>query len=336
MLRISRAISVVDSHTAGEPTRIIIGGIPHIKGKTMAEKKRYFEENLSHIRKMMMWEPRGHGDMFGAVLTEPTTEEADIGVLFMDTEASLNMCGHGSIGVTSVLIKLNMVEVKEPITEITLDTPAGLVKAWGRVENGELKEVTIENVPAFFYGSTEIELPKVGKVHVDVSFGGNFFGVIDSQELGIELKMENIPKLIPIAMEARKLINQNIKVQHPLLPHISRVELVEITGKADKPEATMKNVVIFGKSSVDRSPCGTGTCARMAELHHLGRLKLNEDFYHESIIGTVFKGRLVRETSVGKFKAVVPQITSRAFITGLNTWIKEVEDETGYGFLIPR
>jgi len=335
-LKIARAISVVDSHTAGEPTRVIIGGIPHIKGKTMAEKKRYFEEKLSHIRKMLMWEPRGHGDMFGAVLTEPTTTEADIGVLFMDTEASLNMCGHGSIGVTSILIKLNMVEVKEPITEITLDTPAGLVKAWGRVEEGELKEVTIENVPAFFYDSVEIDLPNIGRVHVDISFGGNFFGVIDSKELGIELKMENIPKLIPIGMEARKLINQRIRVQHPILPHIDRVELVEITGAADTPEATMKNVVIFVKSSVDRSPCGTGTCARMAELYHLGKLKLNEDFYHESIIGTVFKGRLVRKTKVGNIEAVIPQITGKAYITGLNTWIKEVEDETDYGFLIPR
>lgn len=330
-----RGIHAVDSHTMGEPTRIIVGGVPKIPGKTMAEKKMYLEKHMDNIRTAVMLEPRGHNDMFGSIITAPVNEEADFGIIFMDGGGYLNMCGHGSIGAVTVAIETGMVEAIEPITEVTMDTPAGLIKAKAKVERGKVKEVSIVNVPSFHYmKDVKINVPNVGKVTLDISFGGSFFAIVDAQQLGVEVKPKNTQKLIDLGLIIRKIINDTIKVQHPILKHINRVDLVEIFDKPANKEADLKNVVVFGQGQIDRSPCGTGTSAKLATLYSKGKLKIGEYFVYESILGTIFKGRILGTTKVQNYEAVIPEITGSAYLTGFSHFVIDPEDPVKYGFVL--
>ena len=330
-----KSIHTIDSHTMGEPTRIVTGGIPVIAGKTMAEKKAYLEQHLDHIRTAIMHEPRGHADMFGSIITQPTNEEADLGIIFMDAGGYLNMCGHGSIGACTVAVETGMVKVTEPFTHITLEAPAGLVKGRVKVENGKALESTITNVPSFLYKrDLEIDVPEIGNLTIDISFGGSFFILVKSSELGIDICPQNTQKLSEIGMKIRDYVNENIEIQHPTLAHINSADLVEIYGPAKSPEATMQNVVVFGDGQVDRSPCGTGTSAKVATLYAKGQLKLNEEFVYESITGTMFKAKAISETKVGDFAAVIPEITGSAYITGFNHFVIDPSDPLKYGFTL--
>lgn len=332
---VTRSIHAVDSHTMGEPTRIIVGGIPNIPGKTMAEKKQYLVENLDHIRTATMLEPRGHNDMFGSIITQPCNEEADFGIIFMDGGGYLNMCGHGSIGAVTVAIETGMVPSVEPYTNVVMDTPAGIVKAKAKVENGKVREVSIINVPAFLYKKdVEIEMPEIGKVTFDISFGGSFFAIVDAKQLGLKVEPKNTQKLTEIGLKMRDIINETVEIQHPTLNHIKTVDLVEIYDEPTHPEANYKNVVIFGQGQVDRSPCGTGTSAKLATLYSKGHLKEDELFVYESILGTLFKGRIVGKDSVDKYDAIIPEITGAAYITGFNHFVIDPEDPVKYGFIL--
>ncbi|TCO74749.1 proline racemase [Marinisporobacter balticus] len=332
-MKFDRSIHVIDSHTMGEPTRIIVGGVPMIPGKTMPEKKAYLEQKLDHIRTACMLEPRGHNDMFGSVLTQPASDEADLGIIFMDGGGYLNMCGHGTIGAATVAVETGMVEVTEPITKITLEAPAGLVKAAVKVENGKAKEVSVENVPAFLYKEDiEIQVPEIGKVTLDISFGGSFFAIVNAKQLGVAVEPKNVNKLTELGLMIRDIINKEIEIQHPTEAHIKTVDLVEIYDESEDPEANFKNVVIFGQGQVDRSPCGTGTSAKLATLFAKGKIKENEPFVYASIIGTKFKGRVLRTTKVADFDAIIPEITGSAYITGFNQLVIDPEDPVKYGF----
>lgn len=334
-MRFIKSLHAVDSHTMGEPTRVVIGGVPKIPGNSMSEKKEYLEKNMDNIRTAIMHEPRGHNDMFGSIITQPVNPEADLGIIFMDGGGYLNMCGHGSIGAATVAVETGMVEVKEPYTQIKLEAPAGLITANVRVENGKAREVSIINVPAFLYKKdVQVDLPDVGTVTFDISFGGSFFAIIKATELGVEIDPKNVNILTERAMKLLNIINDTIKVQHPTLSHIKTVDLVEVYGPAKTPGATLQNVVIFGAGQVDRSPCGTGTSAKMATLYAKGELKINEPFIYESIIGTRFKGRILEETKVGDFPAVIPEITGSAYITGFNHFVIDEDDPVKYGFLL--
>ncbi|QCX34743.1 proline racemase [Caloramator sp. E03] len=334
-MRAIRTINAVDSHTMGEPTRIVVGGVPVIPGDTMPEKKAYLEKNLDHIRTAIMHEPRGHKDMFGSIITQPTNKEADLGIIFMDGGGYLNMCGHGSIGALTVAVELGMVEVKEPFTEVVLEAPAGLVKGKVKVEDGKAKEVSIVNVPSFLYKhDVEVDVPEVGKLTIDISFGGSFFALVKSSDLGIDICPENAQKLCDVGMKILKAVNEQVKVEHPTLKHIKSVDLVEIYGPAKNPKANLQNVVVFGQGQVDRSPCGTGTSAKIATLYAKGELKMNEEFVYESITGTMFKGKVVGETKVGDYNAIIPEITGSAYITGFNQFIIDPEDPLKYGFTL--
>lgn len=334
-MKFSKSIHAVDSHTMGEPTRVVIGGIPSIPGKTMPEKKAYLEEYLDYVRTAIMHEPRGHNDMFGSILTQPTTDEADIGIIFMDGGGYLNMCGHGSIGATTVAVETGMVPMIEPVTELTLEAPAGLIKAKATVGNGKVKEVSIVNVPAFLYKrDVEIEVPEIGKVILDISFGGSFFAIVSAKQLGLKVVPENASKLKDIGLIIRDIVNERVQIQHPTLSHIKIVDLVEIYDEPTHPEATYKNVVVFGEGQVDRSPCGTGTSAKMATLVAKGKLKEGELFVYESILGTLFKGKVLGKTKVGDFDAVIPQITGSAYITGFNHFVIDEDDPVKHGFIL--
>jgi len=329
------SFKTIDTHTMGEPTRIITEGLPFIPGNNMMDKKNYLVEHFDYIRTMTMHEPRGHGDMFGAILMEPTKKEADIGVIFMDSGGYLNMCGHGSIGVSTILVDEGYVKVEEPITNITLDTPAGLVRAKVEVENKKAKGVSIENVPAFLYKENiKIEISELGQVPVDISFGGSFFALVDSKYLNLKISLENIDEIIKLALIIREKINNKVKVIHPNIPDINKVDLVEIYGKPTNSIADLKNVVIFGAGQFDRSPCGTGTSAKLAYLHGKNKLKKNEYFVHESITGTMFKGRILEEVKIGKYNGIIPEIKGRAFIIGYSHLIAQEEDPFKHGLII--
>jgi proline racemase len=334
-VRFSQVISTVDTHTAGEPTRIVVSGIPKIRGRTMGEKIEYLRNEFDFIRTAIMREPRGHNDMFGAIITEPTTPDADLGVIFTHCGGYLTGCGHGSIGVATAAVELGWVKAAEPLTTVLLDTPSGLVKANVHVQNGRVKGVTIRNVPSFLYKpDVQLSVPSLGDVKLDISFGGNFFALVDANQLGIKVDSANTERLIDMGIKIKNAVNEKVKVIHPLLEYINTVGLVELYGESTHPEAHSKNIAVFGVGQADRSPCGTGTSARMAELHAKGKLRLNEEFVYESIVGTIFWGRLIEETRVGSFQAVVPEITGNAYITGLNQLVLDPDDPLKHGFLL--
>lgn len=329
--------AAVDTHTAGEPTRVVVAGVPFLGGATMAEKRRQLQEEYDFIRTTLMHEPRGHADMFGAILTAPRHPEADLGVIFMDTEGYLAMCGHGSLGVVTVALETGLVPRQEPETEVVIDTPAGLIRARARVENGHIRQIAVQNVPAFLYlADVELRLPFADSVRVDIAFGGNFFALVAVERLGLEVQLTHLPDLIRWGMAIRSAANEQLDVVHPTLPHICTVDLVEIYEDWDGPEPGCRNVVIFSQGQVDRSPCGTGTAAKMAALHASGRLDLQQPFVNESIIGTRFVGRLLRQEQMAGLTAVVPEITGSAYVTGFQHFVVDADDPLKTGFLLAK
>lgn len=327
-------IKTIESHTMGEPTRIIYDGFPALSGATMMEKKRDLIAHWDHLRRALMLEPRGHRNMFGALLTEPVHPEADFGVIFLDCGGCLNMCGHGSIGVSAMAVDTGMVKADGPIVHVTLDTPSGLIQAEVKVEDGLAKEVTIENVPAFLYLEHQSVTLSDGRVvPFDVSFGGSFFALVDADRLGLSLDLSHADELARIGMEMLDQINRSITVAHPNLD-IHSVDLVEFYSRHASDRADMRNCVVFGDAQVDRSPCGTGTSAKLAALVARGELALGETFRYESITGSVFRGEAVREAQVGSFRGIVPHITGSAYLTGFGQWLLRDDDPLNHGFLL--
>ena len=327
-------LKTIDSHTEGESTRIVYSGFPELLGDTMMEKKNYLINHYDFLRTALMLEPRGHRDMFGALLTEPVNEEADYGVIFMDSGGCLNMCGHGSIGTASMLVETGMVEVKEPYTEVVLDSPSGIIRTKVHVVDGHAVSVSILNVPSFLYKEKlSIEIKEWGTIYYDIAFGGSFFALIDAEQINLELKMENVDIISKLGMEILEHINATVSVKHPYLD-ITTVDLAEFYSHTDTAGADMKNCVIFGNSQADRSPCGTGTSAKIASLYARNELKINEEFVYESITGSLFKAKVIQEIEIENVKAIIPQITGSAWITGLNKWIIDDTDPLKYGFLL--
>lgn len=334
-MRLVKSIHTVDSHTAGESTRVVVGGVPKIPGKSMPEKKEWLESNMDYLRTALMLEPRGHNDMFGAILTSPTTEEADFGIIFMDGGGYLNMCGHGTIGAMTVAVETGIVPVTEPVTKIVQEAPAGIIHGEVLVEGDKAKTVSFQNVPSFLYKrDQEVELPEYGKIRFDISFGGSFFAIVKAEQVGLSIVPENAEKLKVLGIALREIINREIPVMHPILSHIHMVDLVEWWSETETKGATLKNCVVFGKGQVDRSPCGTGTSAKMATLFARGELKIGETFYYESILGTIFEGKILNTAKVGGYDAVIPQITGSAYITAFNHFVIEKNDPLKYGFVL--
>jgi len=332
---VKRTIVTVESHTAGEPTRIIIGGIPRVPGRNMMEQKEYFRQNLDFLRTALMQEPRGHRDMFGAFLVAPCNDEADLGVVFMDSDGYADMCGHGSLGTMTMAVETGMVEAVEPITKVNLDTPAGLVRGEVAVRNGSVESATLHNVPSFLYKSISLRVPEIGKVPVDIAFGGNFYALVSAEDIGIEIGLKNSAELTRAGVMIKETVNREIKIEHPEKPEINQVFGTRIyDGKPTHPEAQVRNFMVLGDGYVDRSPCGTGTSAHIAMLYAKEQLKLNESVVHESIIGTTFSARASAEVMVGDYQAILPEITGRAFITGMCTWAIDPADPVKYGFLL--
>jgi proline racemase len=273
--------------------------------------------------------------MYASLIVPPTIEEADVGVVYLEVGGYPTMCGHGTIAICTVLVETGMVEPKEPETEIALDTPAGLVRAKVAVRDGQAESVTIQNVPSFlFQAGVTVQVPDLGQIRLDIACGGNFCAILPAESVGLAVVPERANDLMAWGTEIWKAVNEQVKVHHPEEPGIDCVNYVQFTASASDPRAAMKNAVVAPPTAIDRSPCGTGTSARMAALHALGQLDLNEEFVHESIIGSLFSGVLVQETNVGGFAAVVPTITGSAYITGMQQFMLDPRDPFPAGFLL--
>jgi proline racemase len=318
------SFEAVDSHTEGMPTRVVTGGVDPIPGATMLERKLYFERELDDLRLLLMREPRGHSAMSGAILQPPTRDDADWGVLFIEVSGCLPMCGHGTIGVATVLVESGRVKVREPETVVRLDTPAGLVEARVAVSGGRARSVSLRNVPSFLYERDRV----AGDVVCDLAFGGNFYALVPVEAIDPARSGEYIRR----GAEIMAAVNEDPPV-HPGDPRIAGCRHV-VFHAPGRDGADAVNATSIHPGWLDRSPCGTGTSARMAALHARGELALGEPFVNESPIGTRFTGRLVAETRVGSFAAVVPEITGRAWLTGMGTYVLDAEDPFPAGFAL--
>lgn len=323
----------IDTHTVGEFTRIIVSGFPKLEGNTMIERKNYLAKNYDKYRQALMFEPRGHHDMFGALLTEPVNPEADFGVIFMDTGEYLNMCGHGTIGSVTAIVETGLVPAVEPYTEVVLEAPAGLIRTKAEVKDGKVLNVTLTNVPAFLYKENLTTVIDGREVKYDISFGGSFFALVDLSQFGWNVEPKTIPELTDFGMKVIEQVNKEVEIQHPTLD-ITSVDLAELYCATETPGCDKRNVVIFGDKMADRSPCGTGTSAKLATLHARGEIGIGESFVYESFIGSQFKGVIKETTTVGDYNAVVPQITGSAYLTGESTYVIDADDPLKYGFQV--
>lgn len=333
-MKVKKIFETIDTHTGGNPTRTVISGLPKLKGNTMAEKMLHMKNEYDWIRKLLMFEPRGHDVMSGALLVEPCDPEADLGVIYIETGGYLPMCGHDTIGFCTAVIETGIVEAIEPITKLKLDTPAGLVSVSILVEDGKAKEVTFCNIPSFLYKSIEMDVPEVGTIKCDIAYGGNFYAITDARKLGLDLVPANASNIIETAVKIRDEINAKIEVVHPTSPFISGLTHVEFFTDPTSEEANLKNTVVVPPGGIDRSPCGTGTSAKLATMFAKGEIKEGEKFVHESIVGSLFKSKIIGTTSVDEYTAVIPEITGSAWITGLNKFFWNPEDKIGEGFLL--
>lgn len=328
-------VTAIDAHTAGEPLRIFTGGYPELPGNTILAKRSYALKHFDYLRTATMWEPRGHADMYGCVITEPTTDDGDFGVLFLHNEGYSSMCGHGIIAVTKVILETGMIEALRDREDIKIDTPAGRVTAFPKWEEGKVTEVSFHNVASFVYArDQDIAVPGLGLVRYDISYGGAFYAIVDASSIGVDLDSGSFRRLIELGIEIKEKIMAEREVRHPFEEDLSFLYGVIFVGEARNASNHSRNVCVFADGEVDRSPTGTGVSARAA-LHYARReLQAGEPFVVESILGTCFKGEITNETELGPYRAVIPKITGSAHICGHNTLLIDPEDPLRHGFIL--
>ena len=325
---------IIDGHTCGNPVRLVSGGGPLLDGSTMMERRAHFLAEFDWIRTGLMFEPRGHDMMSGSILYPPTRPDCDIAILFIETSGCLPMCGHGTIGTVTMAIEHGLVKPRTPGL-LRLDTPAGLVLAEYRQEGEYVEEVRITNVPSFLYAEgLTADVPGLGEIIVDVAYGGNFYAIVEPQENFRDIANHTAGELIGWSPVLRRLLNEKYTFEHPENPGINRLSHILWTGAPTHPEADARNAVFYGDKAIDRSPCGTGTSARMAQRHAKGLLKQGDAFVHESIIGSLFKGKVEKEVSVAGKPAIVPSIGGWARTTGYNTIFIDDRDPYAHGFVV--
>ncbi|MGH3158495.1 MAG: proline racemase family protein [Streptosporangiaceae bacterium] len=333
-MRAQRVFGAVDSHTEGMPTRVITSGVGTLPGATMYDRMRYLVAERDDLRTLLMFEPRGHASMSGAILQPPARPDADFGVIFIEVSGCLPMCGHGTIGTATVLVETGMVEVCEPVTVIRLDTPAGLVEASVQVDGGRARSVTIRNVPSYLHlPDAAVQVPGLGTMLVDLAFGGNFYALLPAGAAGLAVRPELYDRLVATGLTIMDAVNEQLEFAHPENPRITGCRHVVFTAPAEG-DLPARAAVAIHPGWCDRSPCGTGTSARMAQLAARGELGLDEDFVHGSLIGTTFTGRLVERTTVGAFPAVIPTIRGRAWLTAMGHYLLDPDDPFPAGFRV--
>ncbi len=346
-MRLSRLITAVDAHAGGEPGRVIVGGVVDVPGETMFAKKQYLERHADGLRRWMLREPRGYPALCCNLILPPTRSDAHAGFVIMEQTEYPPMSGSNTICVATVLIETGMVPVQEPVTSLVLEAPAGLIPIRAEVSNGKVTSVTFENVPAFaVHLDAKIEVPELGTVSVDVAYGGMFYAIADAESLGLRLVPEEGQRIVRLGEMIKAAAREQLTAVHPENAEIAGVTISQLSGPPSHADAARKNAVVVSTGrldwsrpetwtgALDRSPCGTGTCAQMAALHAKGALQVGEDFHHEGILGTIFTGRIVRETQVGRHAAVVTRLSGRAWITGISQYVLDAEDPFPEGYTV--
>jgi proline racemase/trans-L-3-hydroxyproline dehydratase len=343
------ALLGIDSHVAGEPARLIVGGLPPISGKTTNDKRLFLSEHLDDIRLRITREPRGHRDMFASILVEPESEEAAFGLVYMDARRYPYLCGHATIAAVSAMIELGMIEAQLPETPVVVDTPSGPWQTVARVRENTagggrryiVEEVAIQPEVSFAYQLDQpLDVPGFGRLMVDVSFTGGFFVMVSADQIDLALSPENAAELSALGMKIIEAGNQQLQVQHPQRPYVNTIDVVEFFDPTRHAEKRGKNFVVLGEGHIDRSPCGTGTCAKLALLHTRGQLGIGETFINEGLLGTTFNARIVKEFEIEDPKtnhglpAIIPEVSGRAHMIGMHKFVLTAEDPFPEGFLI--
>lgn len=327
-------IKTIDAHTGGEPLRIFLDGLPELKGATVLEKRRYFRDNLDYIRTGTMWEPRGHADMYGAVVTEPNSEEADIGLFFLHNEGYSTMCGHAIIAVTKVLLDTGWVNKDEAQPRLLIDVPAGRIEAFAERENDVVKQVSFLNVPSFLYKKEQtIDISGIGPLTYDIAFGGAFYVFCRAEALGVDLVPEQHDRLIGLGRKIKQTVMESIEITHPSEPDLSFLYGTIIVGKPAKAAHHSRNVCIFADGQVDRSSTGSGVSARAALHFAKGELSLGESITIESILGTTMSVEVHEKVKFEGYNAVIPKVSGTASITGRNEFYFDPTDPLQKGFI---
>ena len=330
-----RRVRTIDAHTAGEPLRILVDGFPEIPGDTMAKKRRFAQSNHDALRTGLMWEPRGHADMYGCILTEPVTSGADFGVLFMHNEGWSTMCGHGIIAVTKAVLETGVLATKAPETAIRIDTPAGLVTATARIADGRVSSVRFANVPSYVVARDQlVEVPGTGRARYDLAFGGAYYAYVDAADFGLHCVPSEAGRLIDVGMRIKRAIMEAMEIVHPFDDSLGFLYGTIFIAPARSEEADSRNVCVFAEGEVDRSPTGTGVSGRLALQFARGDIRIGETHTVESIIGTRFAGRVIEETSFGRHAAIIPEVEGTAYITGMHTFCIDPHDPLAEGFLV--
>jgi len=346
-MRLDRVIKAVDAHAGGEPGRVIIGGVHDVPGATMLAKRDHLAEHGDHLRRLMLREPRGYPATCCNVVLPPTRPEADAGFVIMEQAEYPAMSGSNTICTATVLIEDGLVAVTEPITELTLEAPAGLIRVRAEVRDGKARSITFENVPAFaVHLDAAIEVPQIGTLSVDIAWGGMFYVLVEAARLGLEITPDQGRDITRMGEMVKAAAREQLPVVHPEMPEVAGISIIELTGPPTAPGADAKNTVVVSSGTLDwsrpesftgvldRSPCGTGTCARMAVLHARGELDIGQPFVHEGILGTTWTGRLLETTRIGPYPAVVPELTGSAWITGRAEYVVDDEDPFPEGFTV--
>lgn len=335
-MRFSRMVSTIEAHAGGEPLRIVTAGVPPLPGATILERRAAMREHHDDLRRLLMWEPRGHADMYGCLLTPPVTPGATFGVLFMHNEGFSTMCGHGIIALTTALLETGMVARVEPTTELGYDTPAGFVLARAEVDGDRVRRVSFRNVPSFVHTANLPIVVDGREIVVDVAFGGAFYALVEASVLapGLAIEPGRAAELIAHGMAVKRAVEATATIAHPDEPGLQGIYGTIITGPAVEPGVHSRNVTIFAEGEVDRSPTGTGVSARLAALFARGEVGMGEEIAIESIIGSRFTGRIIGEARVGDWPAVIPEVGGRGFLSGFCQFMLDPEDEVGRGFLV--
>jgi proline racemase len=347
-MQIARTISAVDAHVCGELGRVIVGGVQDVPGNTIIEKKCYLEEHADHLRKMMLREPRGYPASNCNLILPACHPDADTGFVIMEQVEYPPMSGTNTIAVATVLLETGMIPAVEPVTELTLESPAGLIGVRAEVHSNKVKSVTFDNVPAFaMHLDAKIKVPELGEVTVDIAYGGMFYVIAEASQFGLEIKPDNAGEITRIWEMIKVASQEQLPVVHPHQPEIAGVTISQLSSASSSPDADMQNAVVVSTGKLDwerpstwtgacdRSPCGTGTCAKMATLYARGKLDLNQPFRNAGILGTVFTDELVREVDFGSpYPAVVPKLSGQAWITGTANYMLDPDDPFPEGFTV--
>lgn len=330
-----RRITTIDAHTEGEPFRVIVSGFPELQGETILARRRFAKEHFDHLRTALMWEPRGHADMYGCIVTPPVTPEADAGILFIHNEGYSTMCGHGIIGFMTVALETGMFPMVEPVTTLKIDSPAGLITAHARIKADRVESVYFHNVPSFVVElDAVVEAPELGQVRYDLAYGGAFYAYVCAEDVGLSCRPEDFRRLIETGMQIKRAVMASRTIPHPFEEDLSFLYGTIFVAEAEDPRHHSRNVCVFAEGEVDRSPTGTGVSGLLAIHHARGDIAVGESITIESIIGSAFTGQVAETTTFGPHAAIIPEVEGTAHITGRHEFLIDPADDLRSGFLL--